>query len=137
MLVIRPTVDHPTTNDYFINGGALYYHWQKVALGEGQFFVNPARYGYTGGIEPSATHPPFYATYLGAFSVVGLDGVTEHRLESCLLGTLTIALVGLLGRKLGGDRVGLLRPRFDAFYRISGSTTACCSRRQPRSSRLR
>jgi 4-amino-4-deoxy-L-arabinose transferase-like glycosyltransferase len=116
VLVVRKTVGHPTSNDYMVNGDAFYYHWQAVAIGEGQFFVNPARYAYLDEIEESATHPPFYSTYLGVFSAVGLDGVTDHRLASTLMGTVTIALVGLLGRKLAGDRAGLLAAALAAFY---------------------
>ena len=43
VLLVRKTVGHPTSNDYMVNGDAFYYHWQAVAIGEGQFFVNPAR----------------------------------------------------------------------------------------------
>lgn len=116
VLVVRPTVDHPTENGYFLNGDAFYYHWQAVAIGEGKFFVNPPRYAYLGEIEASATHPPLYSTYLGAWSAVGLDGVTDHRLASCLMGTATIALLGLFLRRLGGDRIGLIGAALGAFY---------------------
>ncbi len=116
VLVLRPTVNHPSASDYYINGDAFYYHWQGIALGGGHFFVNPVKYAFYGAIEPSAAHPPLYSLYLGAWSALGLDGVTAHRLESCLLGAVTVGLIGLLVQRIAGNRAGLIAAVLAAAY---------------------
>ena len=51
-----------------------------------------------------------------------------HRLASCLLGAAAVVVVGLVGRKIAGDRAGLIaRRRSPRCTRSSGSTTACSS----------
>ena len=39
---------------------------------------------------------------------IGIDGVTAHRVASCLLGVATIVVVGLVGKRIAGPAVGLI-----------------------------
>ena len=55
-------------------------------------------------------------TYLAVWSLVGLQSALWHRLASCLLGAATVGLVGLLGRRLAGDRAGLIAAVLAAAY---------------------
>ncbi|MEE8392270.1 MAG: glycosyltransferase family 39 protein [Anaerolineae bacterium] len=52
-------------------------------------------------------HPPLYYLLLHLWMVLGDDAATVRTL-SALLGTLTIPVIYLLGRRLADDRVGLL-----------------------------
>jgi 4-amino-4-deoxy-L-arabinose transferase-like glycosyltransferase len=61
-------------------------------------------------------HPPLYTLYLAFWSLLGLKSVLAHRLVSCLLGAATVALLGLLGRRLAGEGVGLLAAALGAVY---------------------
>ncbi|MGH8983263.1 MAG: ArnT family glycosyltransferase [Acidimicrobiia bacterium] len=65
---------------------------------------------------PSATHPPAFGGVLAAFSTVGLDTPRQHRLALAVLGGLGVALVGLLGRELAGNAVGLVAAAIVAFH---------------------
>ena len=124
VLALRPTAD-PGGDGYVIAGDSLYYHFQANALAKGLGYIVPLDTDLrpvtaTGLLTPSAAHPPLYSTYLALWSKLGVDSVTGHRLASCLLGTATIVLVGLLARRLApassAHRVGLAAALVAAVY---------------------
>ncbi len=94
--------------DYHIAGDSLYYYGQANALAHGHWFVNGIDWIRTGTTEPSALHPPAYTVFLGVLSSVGAKGVSIERAASCVLGTGTIVVLGVLGRSLAGRRAGLI-----------------------------
>lgn len=124
VLVVRPT--RASGDGYVIAGDSLYYHFQANALAKGLGYIIPLGADLrpvTAGSElitPSAAHPPLYSTYLALWSKLGVDTITGHRLVSCLVGTATIVLVGLLARRLApaatADRVGLAAAVVAALY---------------------
>lgn len=124
VLVVRPT--RASGDGYVIAGDSLYYHFQANALAKGLGYIIPLGADLrpvTAGsdlITPSAAHPPLYSTYLALWSKLGVDSITGHRLASCLVGTATIVLVGLLARRLApaatADRVGLAAAVVAALY---------------------
>ncbi len=91
-----------------LNGDAEYYHWQANDIAHGRWFIDPTQYREFGRIVSSADHPPVYILYLAAVSrFIGQSELT-HRLASCVLGGLAIFVIGLVGRELVDERVGLL-----------------------------
>ena len=112
----RPTTDIAGYHGYKLGGDAFYYHWQANALAKGAWFVDPVRWFLDGTQNPSAGHPPLYSSYLALWSLIGLDGVTAHRLASSMLGTATIVVVGLLARRLAGDGAGIAAAAITAVY---------------------
>jgi 4-amino-4-deoxy-L-arabinose transferase-like glycosyltransferase len=97
-------------------GDSFSYHYGANLLAEGKGFIDPLRYNFAGLSFPSAYHPPLYMVYLAAWSVVGLKGALAHRLVSCLLGAATVGLIGLLGRRLAGERAGIIAAILAAAY---------------------
>ena len=97
-------------------GDTLLYHYLANGIADGDGYVRPFSELMTGSPEPTAAYPPLYPLYLAAFSVVGLDSLDAHRAVSCLLGTLAVLLIGLLGRRLAGERVGLIAAGLAAVY---------------------
>jgi hypothetical protein len=97
-------------------GDSVAYHYGANILADGKGFLDPLRYEFSGLKFPSAAHPPLYVVYLAAWSLVGLKSALWHRLASCLLGAATVGLVGLLGRRLAGDRAGLVAALLAAAY---------------------
>src|SRR3954452_4702271 len=93
-------------------GDATYYHELANALADGRGFVNPA----TG--TATALHPPLFPLLLTPSSLLGLDSYNAHRVVVCLIGTATIVCVGLLGRRVAGDRAGLLAASAAALYPV-------------------
>lgn len=101
-----------------VAGDQIFYHLQGRALADGAGFVNP--YAWNDPITPlsipTAAHPPLYSLYLGFWSLLGLDSPVQHRLVSTLLGVACVVVVGLVGRRLGGDRAGILAAAAAAVY---------------------
>jgi hypothetical protein len=94
-------------------GDALWYHQVANNLAEGHGYVVPFR---RGDAVPTAFHLPLFPTVLAAFSLVGLDSETAHMLVGCAMGALTVALVGVIARRLAGDAAGLAAAAIAALY---------------------
>lgn len=96
-------------------GDFFFYHGQANLLAEGKGFVHPLFY-VEGIVAPSAEHPPLWPMVLSVTSWLGGTGFEAHRVTGCVLGTLVIVVVGLLGRRAGDDRAGLLAAGIAAVY---------------------
>ncbi len=125
--------DEPATGD------AAFYHLTANLLADGKGYIDPFRYteGFQGsyesvgpdgavttvpvsqppGIEQAtASHPPVWPYLLSVFSRAGLRSVNEQRAVGLVFGTLGVALIGLAGRELFGDRVGLVSAGIASVY---------------------
>src|SRR5688500_1291320 len=56
----------------------------------------------------TAEHPPLYPLLLAAATQLGVTGDEALRALGTLTGTATVVLIGLIGRRVAGDAVGLL-----------------------------
>ncbi|HXY92988.1 MAG TPA: glycosyltransferase family 39 protein, partial [Acidimicrobiia bacterium] len=112
----RPTTDRVGYLGYKLGGDAFYYHWQANALAQGHWFIDPFLWLNAGRIRASAAHPPLYTLYLAVWSRLGVESVTGHRLVSGLLGVAAVVVIGILGRLLGGNAVGLVAAGVAALY---------------------
>jgi len=52
-------------------------------------------------------HPPAYTVFLAVPARLGIDSVLSQRILTALLGAATVFLLGLLGRRIAGERAGL------------------------------
>lgn len=115
-------------------GDAFTYHWTANGLADGLGFQSwipkvftgnakhvilapPETWGLTArptGI--AAENPPLFPLYLSAFSFVGLRSFHAHMIASTLLGTGSVFVMGLVGRKLVSMRVGLIAAGIAAVY---------------------
>ncbi len=89
----------------------VFYHLQARAVADGWGFVNPFAFYATGPahrVIDTALHPPLYTTFLAIPARFGIDSMLSQRVMTSLLGAATVFLVGLLGRALGGNRLGLI-----------------------------
>src|SRR4051812_15388466 len=86
------------TNDHLVQGDAMTFHQVAQHLADGQGFHQ----AFTS--APTAEHPPAWEVVLAAADKVGANGYLSHRLLGGLIGTVTVVLVGLLGRAVGGAR---------------------------------
>jgi hypothetical protein len=88
---------------------SLYYSAQAQQLADGiwfrEIFVD----------RPGAEHGPLTSTLLAFVSWVD-DPVPWQRLVTVLCGIATVFVIGLLGRRVGGDRVGLVAAAIAAVY---------------------
>ena len=118
IFVRRPTcVDDVVDGTCFrVWGDALYSHWQGRLLADGEWFVNGWQYAQEGRIQDSAGDPPFYATFLGILSFVGIESGTSHRVASAIVGCVAIVLVALIARRLSGPLAGVIAAVLAAIH---------------------
>jgi 4-amino-4-deoxy-L-arabinose transferase-like glycosyltransferase len=98
-----------------LGGDAFYYHAAANLLADGEGFVHP--FFWEEGIRaPGADHPPAYQMVLAVPSLLGFDSVRDHQLFSSVLGTVTVGLAGVAGRRIVGRRAGLIAAGLTALY---------------------
>ncbi len=102
--------------NFALHGDDFFYHWQANALADGKGFLNPYTWKALGRLEPSAAHPPLYSLYLSVYSWLGFTTPLAHRLASCLLGVAAVVVIGLVARRIAGDRAGLVAAGIAAVY---------------------
>lgn len=97
--------------DYLVQGDAMTFHLVGQGLADGQGFVEHLPpYG------PTAEHPPALFVLWGIVDKLGANGYLAHRMVLGAIGTGTVVLLGLLGRRIGGDRLGLVAAGLGAVY---------------------
>jgi 4-amino-4-deoxy-L-arabinose transferase-like glycosyltransferase len=97
-------------DDGLMLNDSLYYSIQAGRNSEGHWF----REGITN--LPGAEHGPLTPLYLTPWSLGGGDGVVWQRFATTLLGIATVAVIGLVGRRLAGPLVGLVGAGIAAVY---------------------
>jgi 4-amino-4-deoxy-L-arabinose transferase-like glycosyltransferase len=102
--------------DFNPQGDAYFYHAGANLLAEGKGFIQPQFYAALGIHRAAAEHPPLYILFLAIPSVLGMKSVLTHLLWSCCLGAATVAVVGFLGRAVGGARAGIIAAVIAAVY---------------------
>lgn len=96
-------------------GDYFFYNGSANLLADGEGFVNPYSLA-VGPAKPSAEHPPLWTFVLSVTSFLGGNGFTAHKLTGCLVGSLAIVPIGLLAKRVGGDRAGLIAAGLAAVY---------------------
>ena len=106
-----------------VRGDELFYNAEANYVAAGHGFNEPlSAFTHPGEKPPpAADHPPLTVFVLTPVSWLSEhaplswiikeplhDHVREHRYTMVLLGTLLVGLIGLLGRRVGGDTVGLV-----------------------------
>jgi 4-amino-4-deoxy-L-arabinose transferase-like glycosyltransferase len=66
--------------------------------------------------SPDALRPPAWAMVLTIWAWLGQHTWFRQQLLACVIGTVTVLLVGACGRRLAGDRAGLLAAGVGALY---------------------
>ncbi len=94
---------------------AAYYELQADANADGKWFSNPFPFVEDPG--PAADHPPLTALVLTPVAAIWrTDNLLQMRFLMAALGAGVVVIIGLLGRRVGGDRVGWLAAGLAAVY---------------------
>jgi 4-amino-4-deoxy-L-arabinose transferase-like glycosyltransferase len=108
----------PTTLD-----DQFYFAALPRLLADGEGFVRPFVFVFEGGRSlPTAEHPPLHSVALWILAELGGTSADAQRLTGAAFGAGTIALVGLLGRRMAGERTGLIAAGLAAVYPILVAT---------------
>lgn len=89
-------------------GDARAYHLLAENLADGRGYIRPYEFASDGTEIKTAEYPPALPVVLAVATKAGASSETSQRLLLCGVGALTVGLVGLIGRRLGGDGVGYL-----------------------------
>jgi 4-amino-4-deoxy-L-arabinose transferase-like glycosyltransferase len=105
-----------------IPGDQLFYNAEANRLARGDGFLEPfdpqavARGEIKEGTEPAADHPPLTVIVLAPVSFVTTQALNPQRLTMAVLGTAVVVVIGLLARRLAGDRAGWIAAGIAAIY---------------------
>ena len=67
-------------------------------------------------LRPDALRPPAWAVVLTVWAWLGQHDWFRQQLLSCAIGAATVAIIGLVARRLAGDRAGLVAASIAALY---------------------
>ncbi len=99
-----------------LGGDGLYYHGIGPLLADGKGFISTEPYALNGTIIASAPHPPAWPLTMGGAALLGLRSTFEQQLVASLIGTATIVLIAFAGRRIAGERTGLIAAVIAALY---------------------
>jgi len=105
-----------------IHGDQLFYNAEANRLARGDGFLEPfdpqalSRGVIREGKGPAADHPPLTVIVLAPVSFVTSQALIPQRLTMSVLGTVAVVVIGLLARRLAGDRAGWIAAGIAAIY---------------------
>jgi len=91
-----------------LDGDGLYWHLAAKYFSEGAGFPHPMFLFFSNIETPAADHPPIFIIYLGALSKLGFNSVLSHQIATAALALIVVPLFGLVGRRIGGNAVGIV-----------------------------
>jgi 4-amino-4-deoxy-L-arabinose transferase-like glycosyltransferase len=94
-----------------VGGDGFAYVVTSALLADGEGYVHPIQTD-----QPGAHHPPGWTTVLALPALLGVDSYAGLQRFAAVVGTAAVVLVGLLGRKVAGERVGLIAAVLAAVY---------------------
>jgi 4-amino-4-deoxy-L-arabinose transferase-like glycosyltransferase len=115
-LVLRALYAFALVKSKPLLGDALEFHLQANLLADGKGYIQPFLWQSQHIANPSADKPPLYPLLEAVPSLFGGRSYSWHHLVGVLSGTATVGVVGLLGRRVGGARTGLIAAALAAVY---------------------
>jgi 4-amino-4-deoxy-L-arabinose transferase-like glycosyltransferase len=100
----------PTDSPLLISGDGAEYHMLAVNVADGNGFVS----GFNGA---ESGRPPAWPLLLSVVSENrGIDAMFRQQVVAAVVGAATVLLVGLAGRRINGERTGLVAAAVAAVY---------------------
>jgi len=87
---------------------SIWYELQAGTIADGSGYVDPHAFYGLGHKIPTANFPPMWPIVLALVDKVGGHTQTAYQLVGAAIGSITVALAGLLGRRVAGPGVGLV-----------------------------
>jgi hypothetical protein len=95
---------------------AYWFHEGANLLADGRGFIDPIHLSLTGHAIEGAKNPPGFTVVLALASFVGQRSFFAHQVWAAIISTGTVVVVGFVGRRIAGPRVGLSAALFAAVY---------------------
>jgi hypothetical protein len=87
---------------------ALWYFFVSGTVAHGHGYVDPGPFFSKGLSLPTATFPPLWPLTLAAARKLGINSQQGLQFVGAVLGSVTVYLTALVGRRVAGDRVGIV-----------------------------
>jgi 4-amino-4-deoxy-L-arabinose transferase-like glycosyltransferase len=97
-------------------GDGIEFHLLAATLLDSHTYSEPFPWLAGQAKVPTAEKAPLYPVWLAAVSKAGITSFKGQALATGLLGTGTVVVTGLLGKRVGGVRVGLIAAAVAALY---------------------
>ena len=97
-------------------GDASAYHLLANNLADGRGYIRPFDLAKFGRVVPTAEYPPMFPYFLSLFARLGARSVEAQRLVMGVVGSGTVVLIALIGRRVGGTAVGIVAGVLAAVY---------------------
>jgi 4-amino-4-deoxy-L-arabinose transferase-like glycosyltransferase len=98
------------------SGDGYQFHLLARIIAEEGKYLEPIAFLSSGVEIPTAEKPPLYPAYVALVNLLGGDSYEWQRAASCLLGAAMVVVVGLVGREVDGERIGLIAAGLAAVY---------------------
>jgi len=108
IIVVAPTVP--------VLGDASAYHLLAEQLAHGGGYIRPFDNLLLHVQRPTAEYPPLFPVLLSLPARIGAHSVEQQRIFVAFVGAGTVALIGLLGRRVASAPVGLVAAALAAVY---------------------
>ena len=92
------------------------YHLLGKNLAAGRGYIRPFDFQLLGVERATAEYPPLFPAFLAFLSKLGIGSVNRQQLVLAFVGTVTVALTGLIGRRVAGATVGLVAAGLAAVH---------------------
>jgi len=89
-------------------GDGIWYHSQAQIIADVHRYLAPGEYVFKAQRIPTAEHPPLFPALLAVVVWSGHRSVVALQVTCAFLGAAGIPVVGLVGRRVGGARVGVI-----------------------------
>ncbi len=89
-------------------GDASAYHLIANNLADGRGYIRPFDLARFHLVVPTAEYPPLHPFVVSLFSRLGFRSVEWQRICLAVVGTGTVVVIGTLGRRVAGARVGIV-----------------------------
>ena len=97
---------------------SLWYRLVAGSIVSGDGFIDPDK-AYAHGVSvATAFRPPLYPLFLAGITKSIGNSTLTFQLAGCVMGVVTVVLVGYLGKRVGGSAVGLCAAALAAGYPI-------------------
>jgi 4-amino-4-deoxy-L-arabinose transferase-like glycosyltransferase len=97
-------------------GDASAYHLLAKDLADGRGYIRPFDHALLGRERPTAEYPPLFPAVLAVATKLGMRSVESQRIFLAFVGAGTVVCIGLLGKRVGGSRAGIVAALFAACY---------------------
>ena len=109
VLIKQSQVELRTSDNYW-------YHMQAKLVADGRGFLDPFLLRNAGIEAPGAQHPPGFVLILTVLDLLGIDTPQGQRIVMTFVGTASILVIALLGRRIASPRVGIVAAFIAALY---------------------